>query len=145
MTNHFTQAQAATVQDGGQTFCTPPANDVKPVRVPPAGSSLGECSHFDALGNALQVGDTVQFSDWMPVEVITALLPGGRFAHGDKTNFCCVVVLVALAPAKHVPSTRYVFSHPEGEFMRHCLALPLQHLSCWNDLVAASLSWGYRS
>jgi hypothetical protein len=94
MTKHF--AQTATVQDGNsRAFCTLPAIDVKPVRVPPAGSSLGECAHFDALGKALAVGDTVQFADWMPVEVITALLPGGRFAHGDKTNFCCVVVLVA--------------------------------------------------
>lgn len=55
MANHFTQAQAATVQDDDHTFCTPPTLDVKSVRVPPADSLLGKCAHFDALGHALVV------------------------------------------------------------------------------------------
>jgi hypothetical protein len=81
-------------------FRSPPdKTTVAPAMVAPASVPGGGTLHLDALGNALQVGDTVQFSDWMPVEVITALLPGGRFAHGDKTNFCCVVVRVASAPA----------------------------------------------
>ena len=108
MTNHFTQAQAATVQDGGQTFCTPPANDVKPVRVPPAGSSLGECAHFDALGNALQVGDTVEFID-ADIVTITGLLPCGRFLYDhDRTNFCCVVVRSAPAPDQGVNAPQHL-------------------------------------
>jgi hypothetical protein len=54
---------------------------------------LGECAHFDALGNALQVGDTVEFID-SEIVTITGLLPCGRFVFGEHTNFCCVVVLV---------------------------------------------------
>lgn len=85
--------------------CRLPATNADGVMAvtPSAGCEVGSL-HLDALGNALEVGDTVQFADWMPVEVITALLPGGRFAHGDKTNFCCIVIRVAVAaPAPASP------------------------------------------